>query len=141
MLVPSVLCRTGVSRSAGLPFVGSPGTAIVVFCDVLLANCKKLNHDQIRRRRPSPVGGFHLPPFGADLICGPVAHLGYFRQEFVMRRGWLSERAYADLVALLPVSTGASEQSVGMALGLSRAGYAGALAAWAGFWRCLRRSH
>ena len=64
---------------------------------------------------------------------GPVAHLGYFRDEFVVRRHWLSERSYADLVALCQFLPGPASSQVGMALGLSRAGYAGALAAWLGF--------
>lgn len=62
-----------------------------------------------------------------------MAHLGYFRQEFVIRRQWLSERGYADLVALCQFLPGPASSQVGMALGFSRAGYAGALAAWAGF--------
>jgi len=70
---------------------------------------------------------------GLTSFGGPVAHLGYFRAEFVERRGWLSERAYADLVALCQFLPGPASSQVGMALGLSRAGYAGALAAWAGF--------
>jgi chromate transporter len=64
---------------------------------------------------------------------GPVAHLGYFRDEFVARRRWLSERSYAELVALCQFLPGPASSQVGIALGLSRAGYAGALAAWAGF--------
>lgn len=64
---------------------------------------------------------------------GPVAHLGYFRDEFVVRRNWLSEHSYADLVALCQFLPGPASSQVGMALGLSRAGYAGALAAWLGF--------
>lgn len=70
---------------------------------------------------------------GLTSFGGPVAHLGYFRSEFVDRRAWLSERAYADLVALCQFLPGPASSQVGMALGLSRAGYAGALAAWAGF--------
>ena len=70
---------------------------------------------------------------GLTSFGGPVAHLGYFRAEFVTRRGWLSERAYADLVALCQFLPGPASSQVGMALGLSRAGYAGALAAWVGF--------
>lgn len=70
---------------------------------------------------------------GVTSFGGPVAHLGYFRSEFVTRRGWLSERAYADLVAFCQFLPGPASSQVGMALGLSRAGYAGALAAWAGF--------
>ena len=70
---------------------------------------------------------------GLTSFGGPVAHLGYFRTEFVERRGWLSECAYADLVALCQFLPGPASSQVGMSLGLSRAGYAGALAAWSGF--------
>ncbi|SEI66939.1 chromate transporter [Pseudomonas linyingensis] len=70
---------------------------------------------------------------GLTSFGGPVAHLGYFREEFVSRRQWLSERSYADLVALCQFLPGPASSQVGMALGLSRAGYAGALAAWTGF--------
>lgn len=70
---------------------------------------------------------------GLTSFGGPVAHLGYFRDEFVMRRQWLSERSYADLVALCQFLPGPASSQVGMALGLSRAGHVGALAAWAGF--------
>ena len=70
---------------------------------------------------------------GLTSFGGPVAHLGYFRQEFVARRRWLDERAYADLVALCQFLPGPASSQVGMAVGLSRAGYAGALAAWTAF--------
>ena len=70
---------------------------------------------------------------GLTSFGGPVAHLGYFRDEFVTRRQWLTERSYADLVALCQFLPGPASSQVGMALGLSRSGYAGALAAWAGF--------
>jgi chromate transporter len=70
---------------------------------------------------------------GVTSFGGPVAHLGYFRDEFVGRRRWLEDRAYADLVALCQFLPGPASSQVGMALGLSRAGYPGALAAWAGF--------
>ncbi|MNF44021.1 putative chromate transport protein [compost metagenome] len=70
---------------------------------------------------------------GLTSFGGPVAHLGYFREEFVVHRRWLSERSYADLVALCQFLPGPASSQVGMALGLSRAGYSGALAAWAGF--------
>lgn len=76
---------------------------------------------------------------GLTSFGGPVAHLGYFRSEFVMRRGWLSERAYADLVALCQFLPGPASSQVGMALGLSRAGYAGAPSPGLVL-RCLRRS-
>ena len=70
---------------------------------------------------------------GLTSFGGPIAHLGYFRDEFVARRRWLTDRSYADLVALCQFLPGPASSQVGMALGLSRAGYAGALAAWAGF--------
>lgn len=70
---------------------------------------------------------------GLTSFGGPIAHLGYFRDEFVIRRKWLSERSYADLVALCQFLPGPASSQVGMALGLFRSGYAGALAAWAGF--------
>ena len=70
---------------------------------------------------------------GLTSFGGPIAHLGYFREEFVTRRQWLSERGYADLVALCQFLPGPASSQVGMALGLSRSGYSGALAAWAGF--------
>ena len=64
---------------------------------------------------------------------GPIAHIGYFRDEFVVRRRWLDEAAYADLVGLCQFLPGPASSQVAFALGLSRAGYAGALAAWIGF--------
>lgn len=70
---------------------------------------------------------------GLTSFGGPMAHLGYFRDEFVTRRRWLTERGYADLVALCQFLPGPASSQVGMALGLTRRGFAGALAAWAGF--------
>lgn len=70
---------------------------------------------------------------GLTSFGGPVAHLGYFREEFVTRRKWLDERTYADLVALCQFLPGPASSQVGLAIGLSRAGYLGALAAWTGF--------
>lgn len=70
---------------------------------------------------------------GLTSFGGPIAHLGHFRHEFVARRQWLSEGSYADLVALCQFLPGPASSQVGMAIGLSRCGYAGALAAWAGF--------
>jgi chromate transporter len=70
---------------------------------------------------------------GLTSFGGPVAHLGYFRDEFVMRRRWLDDRTYADLVALCQFLPGPASSQVGIAVGLSRAGYLGALAAWTGF--------
>ncbi|MGM4887483.1 chromate efflux transporter [Tardiphaga sp. 862_B3_N4_1] len=70
---------------------------------------------------------------GLTSFGGPVAHLGYFRSEFVERRKWLSENSYADLVGLCQFLPGPASSQVGIAIGLSRAGYVGALAAWAAF--------
>ncbi len=70
---------------------------------------------------------------GLTSFGGPVAHLGYFRREFVVRRAWLDERAYADLVALCQFLPGPASSQTGFAVGLMRAGYLGGLAAWAGF--------
>ncbi len=70
---------------------------------------------------------------GLTSFGGPIAHLAYFRDEFVTRRGWLTERSYADLVALCQFLPGPASSQVGMAVGLSRCGYRGALAAWTGF--------
>lgn len=70
---------------------------------------------------------------GLTSFGGPIAHLGYFREEFVTKRRWITERSYADLVALCQFLPGPASSQVGMALGLLRAGYGGALAAWAGF--------
>lgn len=70
---------------------------------------------------------------GLTSFGGPIAHLGYFREEFVYRRRWLGERSYADLVALCQFLPGPASSQVGMALGMTRAGFPGAFAAWAGF--------
>jgi chromate transporter len=70
---------------------------------------------------------------GLTSFGGPVAHLGFFREEFVQRRRWLDDRAYADLVALCQFLPGPASSQVGIAVGLSRAGYAGAFAAWFAF--------
>lgn len=70
---------------------------------------------------------------GLTSFGGPVAHLAYFREELVRRRRWMSETAYADVVALCQCLPGPASSQTGIALGLARAGYAGALAAWVGF--------
>lgn len=70
---------------------------------------------------------------GLTSFGGPVAHLGYFRTEFVIRRAWLSEQSYADLVALCQFLPGPASSQVGMAVGYTRAGYTGLAAAWLGF--------
>lgn len=70
---------------------------------------------------------------GLTCFGGPIAHLGYYRTEFVERRRWLSEAAYADLVALCQLLPGPASSQVGFAVGLSRGGLLGGVAAWLGF--------
>jgi chromate transporter len=70
---------------------------------------------------------------GLTSFGGPIAHLGYYRAEFVERRRWLSEAAYADLVALCQLLPGPASSQVGFAVGLSRGGLLGGVAAWLGF--------
>jgi len=70
---------------------------------------------------------------GLTSFGGPVAHLGYFRAEFVERRAWLDDRSYSDLVALCQFLPGPASSQVGIALGLGRAGWLGAFCAWVGF--------
>lgn len=70
---------------------------------------------------------------GLTSFGGPIAHLGYFRDELVTRRKWLSDSAYADLVALCQFLPGPASSQVGFALGMMRAGWLGALAAFTAF--------
>jgi chromate transporter len=70
---------------------------------------------------------------GLTSFGGPVAHLGYFRTEFVQRRGWVDEPAFADIVALCQFLPGPASSQVGISLGILRAGLPGAFAAWLGF--------
>lgn len=85
--------------------------------------------------RPRTVGEVFAAflKLGLTSFGGPIAHLGYFRAEFVTRRRWLDDAAYADLVALCQFLPGPTSSQVGFALGLMRAGWLGALAAFAGF--------
>src|SRR6202050_5188561 len=70
---------------------------------------------------------------GLTCFGGPIAHLGYFHEEFVVRRKWLDEKTYADLVALCQFLPGPASSQVGFSIGLLRGRYLGALAAWIGF--------
>ena len=70
---------------------------------------------------------------GLTSFGGPIAHLGYFRREYVERRRWLDETAYADFVALSQLLPGPASSQVGILIGTRRAGMAGGLAAWIGF--------
>jgi chromate transporter len=70
---------------------------------------------------------------GVTSFGGPIAHLGYFRIEYVERRRWLDDAAFAELVALGQFLPGPTSSQVGMAVGYARAGLSGAAAAWIGF--------
>ncbi|HBK06911.1 MAG TPA: chromate transporter [Acetobacteraceae bacterium] len=88
---------------------------------------------------PSPAGNSVLEIFlvflrlGSTCFGGPIAHLGYFRAEFVERRRWLTERSYIDLVALAQFLPGPASSQTGFGIGLMRGGLPGGLAAWIGF--------
>jgi chromate transporter len=96
------------------------------------------------RERPSsePVAGpagnvrevlFAALRLGLTSFGGPIAHIGYFRREYVTRRGWLDEASFADLVALCQFLPGPASSQLGIAIGTRRAGLAGGLVAWLGF--------
>ncbi|HEY6720279.1 MAG TPA: chromate transporter, partial [Burkholderiales bacterium] len=85
------------------------------------------------RRRPFLEVLLVFLRLGVTSFGGPVAHLGYFRAEFVERRKWLDEAAYVDIVALCQFLPGPASSQVGITLGTLRAGLPGALAAWFGF--------
>jgi len=86
------------------------------------------------RSRASPSAIFwNFLRLGCTSFGGPIAHLGYFRNEFVFRRKWLDESAYADIVGLCQFLPGPASSQVGFTIGLLEAGLLGGLAAWAGF--------
>lgn len=99
-----------------------------------LPNAQK-NHPPAARRPKASTLEVLLAFTRLGLISfgGPAAHLGYFRAEFVERRKWLDDKSYSDLVALCQFLPGPASSQVGIALGLGRAGWSGALAAWLGF--------
>jgi chromate transporter len=70
---------------------------------------------------------------GFTAFGGPVAHIAFFREEFVVRKRWMTESDYAEIVALCQFLPGPASSQVGLAIGLSRGGYLGSLAAWLGF--------
>ena len=92
--------------------------------------------DNRRRTRPEvSVAAVFLAflKLGLTSFGGPIAHLGYFREEFVTRRKWIDDRAYADLVALCQFTPGPASSKVGIGIGLAKAGLSGAFAAWLAF--------
>ena len=92
------------NEAAGIRKVGSPLEVLRIFCKL-----------------------------GVSSFGGPIAHIGYFREEFVVRRRWLDEQSFVDLVALCQFLPGPASSQVGFSIGLMRAGLPGALAAWTGF--------
>jgi chromate transporter len=86
------------------------------------------------RRAGSPLEVLRIfVKLGVSCFGGPIAHIGYFRDEFVVRRRWIDEAAYADLVGLCQFLPGPASSQVGFSIGLMRAGYRGGFAAWTGF--------
>jgi chromate transporter len=84
--------------------------------------------------RHSPLEVFRVfLKLGLTSFGGPIAHLGYFREEFVTRRGWLNDKAYVDLIALCQFLPGPASSQTGMAIGVHRAGLLGGIAAWLAF--------
>jgi chromate transporter len=96
-----------------------------------------LNHTDSLDRSPAPGSALEVLrvflKLGISSFGGPIAHIGYFREEFVVRRRWLDEPAFVDLVALCQFLPGPASSQVGFSIGLMRAGYLGAAAAWTGF--------
>ena len=84
------------------------------------------------RQTPGAVFAAFLV-LGLTSFGGPIAHLGYFREEYVRRRRWLDDAAYADLVALCQFLPGPASSQVGIAIGTLRAGWLGGLVAFLGF--------
>ena len=74
---------------------------------------------RVRRRNPARIGEVFLVflKLGLTSFGGPIAHLGYFRQEFVVHRAWLGDKAYSDVVALCQFLPGPASSKVGIALG------------------------
>jgi chromate transporter len=89
--------------------------------------------DDARRARSTSEVFLAFLKLGLTSFGGPIAHLGYFRDEFVTRRRWFDDHAYGDLVALCQFLPGPASSQVGFAIGLMRAGPLGGLAAWLGF--------
>lgn len=91
------------------------------------------------KSEPTPGAGSAIEVLRASLklgltsFGGPIAHLGYFERTYVRERGWLSGKEYAGVVALCQLLPGPTSSQVGFLIGLHRAGWRGALAAWAGF--------
>ena len=93
-----------------------------------------VDRSEASRRRSSALEVFWVAlRLGLTSFGGPVAHLGYFREEYVQRRRWVDDAQYADLVALCQFLPGPASSQDGIAIGTLRAGYLGGLLAWIGF--------
>ena len=92
-----------------------------------------LTSERLAGRQPVRTVFLAFLGLGLTSFGGPVAHIGYFREAFVVRRAWMDERGYADLVALCQMLPGPTSSQVGIGIGLTKAGLAGAFAAWLGF--------
>jgi chromate transport protein ChrA len=99
-------------------------------------------HDEAGSEKETRTAGFGqtvLEPFlvflrlGLTSFGGPIAHLGYFRQEFVERRNWLTEQTFADLLALCNFLPGPTSSQVSYSIGMTRGGIPGAISAWSAF--------
>ncbi|MGO4559322.1 chromate efflux transporter [Mesorhizobium sp. 2RAF21] len=93
---------------------------------------EKIDTETAAGSRLAEVFGAFLR-LGLTSFGGPIAHLGYFRDAFVVRRKWIDEASYADLVALCQFLPGPASSQVGFSLGVLRGGLAGGIVAWAGF--------
>ena len=99
-----------------------------------LVNIETMSTSRADLNKQSPRDVFRIfLRLGCTSFGGPTAHLGYFRDEFVEKRKWFSDKQYADLVALCQFLPGPASSQVGMAIGLQRAGYLGMFLAWVGF--------
>jgi chromate transporter len=90
---------------------------------------------QIENQKKSSLGEIFFASLrlGLTSFGGPIAHLGYFRDEYVQKRKWLDDRAYADLVALCQFLPGPASSQVGIGVGAMRGGFLGGFLAWLGF--------
>jgi chromate transporter len=91
------------------------------------------HRESLTQRQPVSAVFVAFLQLGLTSFGGPIAHLGYFREAFVVRRRWIDEHAYADLVALSQFLPGPASSKVGIGIGLAKAGIPGALAAWLAF--------
>lgn len=98
-----------------------------------MAHADTPSQDAIGKRESAVAVFAAFLKLGLTSFGGPIAHFGYFRDEFVVRRKWLDDRVYADLVALCQFTPGPASSKVGISIGLAKAGLPGAFAAWLAF--------